>query len=164
MTLTRNGSSPIKLWYDSAEEMCALSNKRQIIQDIFKIMDSPSGLGRIDSLEVFASIVLANQGGWNTILQNIMAIFGFGAENEFSRDEFHFFIDCLFRGLFKLLLVKPPGGPKRRKLLPMHPGRKLANADIEKLVAQVFPSNIDIVERSDFIELMQPNKEICELL
>ena len=40
----------------------------------------------------------------------------------------------------------------------------MANADIEKLVAQVFPSNIDIVERSDFIELMQPTKEICELL
>ncbi len=28
LTLTRNGSAPIKLWYDSAEEMCALSNKR----------------------------------------------------------------------------------------------------------------------------------------
>ena len=59
--------------------------------------------GRIDSLEVFACIVLSTQGNWTTILQNIMAIFGFGAENEFSRDEFHFFIDCLFRGLFKLL-------------------------------------------------------------
>jgi hypothetical protein len=31
--------------------------------------------------------------------------------------------------------------------------------DLEKLVSQVFPSNIDIVERSDFIELMSSAKE-----
>ena len=130
-------------------------------------MDTPSKLGRIDSLEVFAPIAISTQGTWNTLLQNIMAIFGFGAVTEFSRDEFHFFIDCLFRGLFKLLIVKPQGyryTSGRKKLVPMHPGRKLAPADIEKLVSQIFPSNIDILDRADFIELMQQNKEVCEIL
>jgi len=167
MTLTRNGSAPIKLWYDSAEEMCGLSNKRQVITDIFRVMDTPVVLGRIDTLEVFAPIVISTQGSWTTIMQNIMSIFGFGAETEFSRDEFHFFIDCLFRGLFKLLIVKPQGykyTSGRKRLLPLHSGKKLASKDIEKLVSQVFPNNIDILDRADFMELMQPTKEISELL
>lgn len=28
MTMTRKGAAPIKLWFDSPEEMCVLSNKR----------------------------------------------------------------------------------------------------------------------------------------
>jgi hypothetical protein len=56
----------------------------------------------------------------------------------------------------------------RRKPVPLNPGRKLASADIEKLVSQIFPSNIDILERSDFVEFMYSpsasNKEVCELL
>jgi hypothetical protein len=31
-------------------------------------------------------------------------------------------------------------------------------------VSQVFPNNIEIMERSDFIELMQPSKEIHEIM
>ena len=92
-----------------------------------------------------------------------MVIFGFNNENEFSRDEFHFFLDCLFRGFFKLLIVpsenkdymKPATSIwSRKKLAPLHSGRKISSADLEKLVSQVFPPNIEVVERSDFIELM----------
>ncbi len=67
-----------------------------------------------------------------------MGIFSFGSDTEFSRDEFHFFIDCLFRGLFKLLIVKPADykyTSGRKRLQPLHPGRKLANSDIERLVS-----------------------------
>jgi hypothetical protein len=112
-----------------------------------------------------------------TIFQNMMVIFGFGNEREFSRDEFHFFLDCLFRGLFKLLIVtlpdqvdKPPEPAtsiwerERLKPAPLHPGKRLAPGEIDKLVSQVFPNNIEIMERSDFIELMQPSKEISEIL
>jgi len=49
----------------------------------------------------------------------MMTIFGFNNENEFSRDEFHFFLDCLFRGLLKLAI---PRGHKK----PLHPGKKMA--------------------------------------
>jgi hypothetical protein len=176
MTMTRKGAAPIKLWFDNpTEEMSVLSNKRQAIQDIFKLMDS-AGIGRIDTFELFAPILLSIQGKWETILSNAMIIFGFGNENEFSRDEFHFFLDCLFRGLFKLLVVGLT--PKqlsesqashrslwtRRKGQPTYPGRKLSSQDIDRLVSQIFPSNIDIIERSDFIEFMTPQKEIVELM
>jgi hypothetical protein len=107
MTMTRKGAAPIKLWFDNSEEMTVLSNKRQAIQDIFKLMDS-SLIGRIDTLELFAPILISIQGKWETILTNAMVIFGFNSETEFSRDEFHFFLDCLFRGLLKLLIVTDP--------------------------------------------------------
>jgi|LauGreDrversion4_2_1035121.scaffolds.fasta_scaffold368105_2 Ca2+-binding EF-hand superfamily protein len=169
MTMTRKGAAPIKLWFDSPEEMNVLSNKRQAIQDIFKTIDSGK-VGRIDTMELFAPILISIQGKWETILANTMVIFGFGNEGEFSRDEFHFFLDCLFRGLFKLLIPTTPSSPKARNRRQPHPGRKVPSADIERLVSQVFPSNIDIVERSDFIELMSSNKEgnpvkeVCELI
>lgn len=59
MTMTRRGAAPIKLWFDNAnEEMAVLSNKRQAILDIFKLMDT-AGLSRIDTLELFAPIMLS---------------------------------------------------------------------------------------------------------
>ncbi len=129
-------------------------------------MDIPAGLGRIDTLELLAPIVISTNGSWENIMSNMMMIFCFGTETEFTRDEFHFFLDSLFRGLLKLLIVKPPGytyTANRKKLVALHPGKKLASADIEGLVSQVFPNNIDIIERVDFIELMK-NKEISELI
>lgn len=58
MTMTRKGAAPIKLWFDSHEEMNVLSNKRQAIQDIFKTIDS-SKIGRIDTMELFAPILIS---------------------------------------------------------------------------------------------------------
>jgi hypothetical protein len=58
MTMTRKGAAPIKLWFDSPEEMCVLSNKRQAINDIFKTIDSGK-VGRIDTMELFAPILIS---------------------------------------------------------------------------------------------------------
>ena len=83
--MTRKGAAPIKLWFDSHDEMNVLSNKRQAIQDIFKTIDT-NKLGRIDTMELFAPIIISIQGKWETILAITMVIFGFGDEGEFSRD------------------------------------------------------------------------------
>jgi hypothetical protein len=56
--MTRKGAAPIKLWFDGFEEMAGLSNKRQAIQEIFKLMDT-SGINRIDTLELFAPILFS---------------------------------------------------------------------------------------------------------
>ncbi|CDW83191.1 UNKNOWN [Stylonychia lemnae] len=156
MTLTRKGAAPIKLWFDSPEEMTVLSNKRPALQELFRIMDH-NNVGRIDTLEIFAVILISIQGKFEIILQNMMTIFGFNNENEFSRDEFHFFLDCMFRGLLKLAI---PKGSKK----PIHPGKKMTQSDIETLVSQIFPNNIDLIERSDFIERMTPSKDITQMI
>jgi hypothetical protein len=57
-----------------------------------------------------------------------MLIFGFLNENEFSRDEFHYFLDCLFRGLLKILIAQD-----FKK--PTNAGKKLTSVTVEALVA-----------------------------
>ena len=57
-----------------------------------------------------------------------MLVFGFSDVNEFSRDEMHFFLDCLFRGLMKLAI------PKKEKK-PLNPGKKIGFNEIELLIA-----------------------------
>ena len=37
---------------------------------------------------------------------DLMTIFGFEHAEKFTRDEFHYFLDCLFRGLFCLLICE----------------------------------------------------------
>jgi hypothetical protein len=158
MSMTRRGAAPIKLWFDSAEEMAILSNKRAALEHLFKLMDT-KGLGRIDTLELCATLLITIQGPWETILNTILLIFGFGNEREFSRNEFHFFLDCLFRGFCKLLIPTPravadaPPLPalslhdrERKKPHPLNGGRRVLSLDIDKLVAQVFPNNIEIIE------------------
>ena len=125
--MTKKGVAPIKLWFDSPEEMAQLSNKRPALQEIFKTLDT-NKVSRIDTLELFAVILISIQGKFDTIISNMMIIFGFNNDNDFSRDEFHFFLDCLFRGLLKLAI---PKGSK----VPTNPGKKIVTKDIECLVS-----------------------------
>jgi len=143
MTITRKGASPIKLWFDSPEEMYGLSNKREALAKIFAIMNYRK-IGRIDTLELFATILISLQGKFEIIIQNIMAMFCFHSENDFSKDEFHFFLDCLTRGLNTFAI---PMGHKS----PINSGRRLKPSELEILVAQIFPKNIaavDVMERT----------------
>lgn len=57
-----------------------------------------------------------------------MLIFGFNEKTEFTRDEFHFFLDCFVRGAMKLVL---PGKSKK----PVYPGHKIGNQEIARLVS-----------------------------
>lgn len=67
MTITRKGAAPIKLWYDSYEEMLAFSNKRDSCAKIFQIMDT-NKVGRIDTMELFASILVSLLGKFETVI------------------------------------------------------------------------------------------------
>ena len=58
MTMTRKGAAPIKLWFDSPEEMACLSNKKQALHDIYKLLDHGKH-GRIDTMELFANILIS---------------------------------------------------------------------------------------------------------
>jgi hypothetical protein len=67
--MTKKGTAPIKLWFDSAEEMQLLSNKRNALIDIYKILDT-SGIGRIDTMELFAVILLSIEGKFEVLLSS----------------------------------------------------------------------------------------------
>jgi hypothetical protein len=67
--MTKKGTAPIKLWFDSPEEMSILSNKRVSLIEIFKLLDT-QGLGRIDTLELFAVILISIEGKFEVILNS----------------------------------------------------------------------------------------------
>jgi hypothetical protein len=46
----------------------------------------------------------------------------------------------------------------------LHLGRKIVSGDLDKLVSQVFPPNIEVLERADFIEAMKQQKDIVDYL
>jgi hypothetical protein len=75
-------------------------------------------------LELFAVILISLDGKIEVILNNIMVVFGFSDQNLFLLEEFHFFLDCLFRGLMKLLISK-----KDKK--PTFTGKKIFSNEIE---------------------------------
>lgn len=70
-----------------------------------------------------------------------MLLFGFQSQTEFYRDELHFFLDCLFRGLLNLVIT-------REAQMPAHRGCYVSHSEITKLVKKVFPDKTESVERS----------------
>ena len=122
LKMTKKGKIPIKLWFDSAEEMAVLSNKKNALAEIFNYMDTKKR-GRIDTMELFALIFLALEGKMETKLNNAMNFFGFNHRSEFARDEFHYYLDCLFRGIMKFAI---PSGSKT----PTMAGKNVRQGDI----------------------------------
>jgi len=135
---------PLKPYFDSPEDMEVLSNKRTCLKDLFKLLDI-DGIGRIDTFELFAVILLAAQGKIELKLSHTIGVFGFGSQYEFTFDECHFYFDCLFRGLLKLLIKK---GFRK----PFLPKRRVSHDDITNLVESIFPKDKKILDRDDFIE------------
>ena len=58
---------------------------------------------------------------------DLTTIFGFEFGEKFTRDEFHYFLDCLFRGLFCLLICEGHDMPHLR-------GSRLRDTDLAFLV------------------------------
>jgi hypothetical protein len=61
-------------------------------------------------MELISCILISIDGKFESLVNNIVFIFGFSSqelpEKYLTKDEFFFFLDCLFRGI--LSLVAPP--------------------------------------------------------
>ena len=149
--MTKKGSTPIKLWFESPEEMRNISNKRGPLAELFEWLNYRK-LGRIDTLELFSVILMSIEGKADVVSMNIMTIFGFSEENGFTRDEFFFFVDTLFRGLMSLSIAKEDNQPTNR-------GKFVKNEDIEDLVKEVFADS-DRLDRQQFVKRFMVSKTI----
>ena len=74
-------------------------------------------MDRIDTFELIAVIILCIGGEFEEFITNIIFIFGFEngqtVDNEtITTYEFHFFLDCLFRGI--MAMVVPPEQVKNK--------------------------------------------------
>mmetsp|Transcript_32269 Transcript_32269/g.31559 ORF Transcript_32269/g.31559 Transcript_32269/m.31559 type:complete len:129 (-) Transcript_32269:588-974(-) len=126
--------------------MVIMSNKRNALNELFKVLDCFQ-YGRVDTLELLAVILISLEGKFDIILQNIMGIFGFCDPQEFHIDEFHYFLDCLFRGMLKLAIPK-----KERR--PINGGKKIPSNEVNMLVMQIFPKDVSTLKRIQFVEQM----------
>lgn len=68
-SMTKKGSCPIKLWIESPTEMRIISNKRPQLAELFKWLDFKQ-LGRINTLELFAVILMAVDGQMELVVQS----------------------------------------------------------------------------------------------
>jgi len=138
-------------------EFFKLSNKREFLIELFAWLDF-RGLGRINTLELFAVIIISAKGTGETMINNIMLYFGFQSRQEFYRDELHFFFDCLFRGLCNLVIT-------RGNKMPMNRGTRVNGCEIAKLVKKVFVGDkTESYEQAQFIIHYSDSKPVKELL
>jgi len=146
--ITKKGTNPLPLWFDSPESMDSISNKLGSLQELFKLMDIRKK-GRIDAYEVFAVMLFMVEGGFETKLSNILEIFGGEQPNAITQGEMHWFLDSLFRGLFKILILKGEKAPK-------NPNRRLADEEIKTLLKVIFNdlNNVKYVMKDELVENM----------
>lgn len=88
--------------------MVGLSNKSEPIKQIFAHLNHMK-LDRIDAFELISAIILSIDGTFESFLKNVIFVFGFSdsqSQESISKDEFHFYLDCLFRGVMNLAV--PP--------------------------------------------------------
>ena len=100
--------------FNDPKEMSMLSNKHVAIANLFDHMNFKkdtmgNSLNTIDTFEILATIILAIDGDPESMVRNIIYVFGFenGTLDEtISKAEFQFFLDSLFRGMMALII--PP--------------------------------------------------------
>ena len=161
VVLTKKGKIPIKLWLESPSEMRTISNKRSQLAEIFKWLDF-RGLGRIDTLELFVVLIVAIEGSTESVLSNLMVFFGFESDTEFSADELHYTLDCFFRGLLNLTILRGQTEPKYR-------GYSVKESEIVKFVQRVYPGaqlgeTNEPQDREFVVESLSKNQDFMDLL
>jgi hypothetical protein len=73
-----------------------------------------------------------------------MLFFGFSDDDEFTRDEFSYFLDCLFRGLMNLTIKT------KKEKAPALQGFRMIQTEIDGIVKRVFPEKREWLDRSQF--------------
>jgi hypothetical protein len=81
-----------------------ISRKKDFLEVLFRKMDL-NKLERIDAYEVFSLIFLITKGAIEKMWDSIVDSFGVEMKQKISLDELFYFLDSLFRGLGKVLIL-----------------------------------------------------------
>ena len=111
--MTKKNTSPVPLYFNSPLEMAILSNKQVSIVELYNHLNYRKSenrkLDRIDTFELISVILLSIDGPFESFIKNVITIFGFEDSQNLGticKEEFHFYLDCLFRGV--MAIVVPP--------------------------------------------------------
>ena len=135
--------------------MATLSNKQDKIRDLFEHLNYRKAenkkLDRIDTFELISVILLSIDGNFESFIKNVIAIFGFDDQQNqktITKEEFHFYLDCLFRGV--MAIVVPPELVRnhvdrhkfQNKQIMPHIGKCVDTQDIEQIVKLIFTNDV----------------------
>jgi len=76
--------------------------------------------------------------------KDMVGVFGFKTDIEFSRDEFFLFLDCVLRGLSKLLIVKGQNKPTPKI-------KRISSASLNDIVNWIYKPGEDYINREEFL-------------
>ena len=86
-----------------------------------------------------------------------MTFFGFSDQDKFTADEFHFFLNCLFRGVCSLAITNSNKMPNNR-------GCFVSDKDIDILVSSVFRKDSHELSRTLFQSTFFESKTISIII
>ncbi|CAD8047207.1 unnamed protein product [Paramecium sonneborni] len=153
--LTKKNQAPLPLFFDSSQAMDSISNKKQALATVFQQFDS-RGIGRIDATELFSVMLLLSTGEISQIFYNIAVIFGSDKTHHITSDEFFFFIDCLFRGISKVLICKGENKPSNLN-------KRLNDQDINKFIQQIFKGQ-QKVNKDELYASVKQSQQLFEFI
>jgi len=143
--ITKKGSTPLPLYFDSPQSMEYMSNKGGALAELFKMMDT-NKKGRIDAYEVFSFITLIVNGEYDNVFHTVVEIFGTEKPNSITPNEMYYFLDSVFRAMFKILVKK--GAKPTSKLQD----KRLSDEDLKMLVKKLFgDENIQSLLKEEFV-------------
>jgi hypothetical protein len=130
--LTNKNTSPLALYYDSPHSLSALSKKKLALDRIFKFLDF-NHMERIDAYEFYTPILLLVDGKMEKFWDYIIENFGVDQRDKISCDELFYFIDSMFRGLSKILILKGDNTDE-----PVGRCYRLNHGDINNIISRLF--------------------------
>ena len=103
--MTKNGSQPMPLVFNSTQQMQCVSNKTEALQNIFNHLNYQK-LDRIDAQQFIACILTSIDGKFESFIKNVVLIFGYQEANTITQPEFENFMDNMCCGVMNI--VTPP--------------------------------------------------------
>ena len=132
-----------------------ISKNKKVLKELFKIFDTRN-LSRVDASEVYCAFLLVSKGSYEIFLKTIIDIFGFEFQGRITKDEFFFFLDCLFRAIPKIVIIKGFNHA-------FEPNTRLEYEDINKFVKNIFSDKTDI-DRNEIYEFMLKEPALNEFI
>jgi len=143
--ISLNGKLPLPIVFHNPLDLLSLSNKRNTVFEVFKLFDTRAN-SRIDTLELLSVISISTSGTLEARLGNAFFIFGFNEKDRLTKEEFHYFLDCLFRGVAKVALREDD------TYYPRYPNKRVSAQEISNIVSAIFSNNAVSITVENFLD------------
>jgi hypothetical protein len=89
-----------------------IAKNKVLLRQVFAAFDTRGigkhelTVGRIDACELYSALISISKGPFEIFLKTVVDVFGFECPGRILKDEFFFFLDCFFRAIPKIVIIK----------------------------------------------------------